>query len=362
MTPLVDDEQLIRLFQHLRAAGLPLGIQELLAAQRLVAADTGRAHDDQDRLRRRLQLVWCKSVTQQLEFEQQWQRLRAQQQGEPRWDDDDPATGSSADEESAASKPNTPTTDQAPEPVVDPGPGPAPVLRPLPLRAPEGPAPVAGDDLSIDSGPVSRRSMAYLWRHLRRPVKDGPCDRLNLVATVERAARQGFFDRPVLERRYRDHGRLLLLVDQGGSMVPFHRLNRDLVETLADAGIGQVDIGYFNNVPADQVYADPHRSRPIELAQRLTDCDPESGVLIVSDAGAARGGREQSRFRATVRMLVNIKRHTTRVGWLNPVPAPRWPGSTAQLIAAVVPMFPLDEDGFAQAVDVLRGQAGGGGR
>jgi uncharacterized protein with von Willebrand factor type A (vWA) domain len=82
-------------------------------------------------------------------------------------------------------------------------------------------------------------------------------------------------------------------------------------------------------------------------------------VLIVSDAGAARGGRDQARFRATARLLVGIKQRTAHLAWLNPVPRARWPGTTAQLIGAIVPMHPMDEDGFGNAIDVLRGLAPG---
>jgi uncharacterized protein with von Willebrand factor type A (vWA) domain len=217
----------------------------------------------------------------------------------------------------------------------------------------------ADPDLTTEH-PVTRRTMAYTWRYLRRPVKDGPCDQVDLRATVERAARQGFFDRPVLGRRATDHGRLILLIDQGGSMVPFHRLTRDLVETAEASGLGRVELGYFQNVPSPQVHQDPHRTRPLSLAGLLADCTAETGVLLVSDAGAARGGSEPRRFQETARFLVGSRRLTAAVAWLNPVPRDRWPGTTAALIALVVAMYPMDEEGFGQAVEVLRGQSGGG--
>ncbi|AUB80293.1 hypothetical protein THSYN_04540 [Candidatus Thiodictyon syntrophicum] len=177
---------------------------------------------------------------------------------------------------------------------------------------------------------------------------------------MERAARQGFFVRPVLRRRATDHGHLILLVDQGGSMVPFHRLTRDLVQTAVQSGL-RVDLGYFQNVPATRVYLDPHRTRPLALERLLADCTAETGVLLVSDAGAARGGADPRRLQASARVLVGIRRRTGCVAWLNPVPWDRWPGTGAALIALLVPMFAMDEDGFGHAVEVLRGQPVGGG-
>jgi uncharacterized protein with von Willebrand factor type A (vWA) domain len=232
---------------------------------------------------------------------------------------------------------------------------------PLPVRAPAAEVAATEETLLIGADPVSRRSMAYTWHYLRRPVRDGPRDRLDLSATVERAARQGFFDRPVLERRVTDHGHLILLVDQGGSMVPFHRLSRELVDTVDGAGLGRIDIGYFQNTPAERIYLDPQRTQSADLERLLADCSTESSVLVVSDAGAARGGRDPGRFRSTARVLAGIKRRTALLAWLNPVPAARWRGTTAQLIGAIVRMFPMDEDGFSNAVDILRGQAAGTG-
>jgi uncharacterized protein with von Willebrand factor type A (vWA) domain len=82
--------------------------------------------------------------------------------------------------------------------------------------------------------PISRRSMVYNWRYLRRPVPDGPQDVLDIAATVQQVARQGFYLSPVYKRRDRNDARLLLLVDQNGSMTPFHHFTCDLVETAKD--------------------------------------------------------------------------------------------------------------------------------
>lgn len=348
------DDLLVALFQRLRAAGVPLGLSELLDAWRAL---TGRLRSDGDeRLKRVLSLLWCSSTAHIVELETLLDRLLAEC----------PAEIAESDSEAVPPDPTTPPeplphpTETPPTPPAHIEPHPAPVVMPLPVRAPEMPAPPVDDRLLISADPVSRRSMAYSWHYLRRPVKDGPRDRFDLPATVDRVARQGFFDRPVLGRRVTDHSHLILLVDQGGSMIPFHRLTRELVETLDEAGLGRVDIRYFQNTPAAQIYLDPHRTHPVPLTDLVAECNSDSSVLIVSDAGAARGGRDQARFRATVRVLVGIKQRTARLAWLNPVPEVRWAGTTAQLIGATVSMFPMDEDGFGNAVDRLRGQARGG--
>ena len=124
MAPIIDDQQLTRLFLRLRSAGLSLGIEELLAAQRLAR----RALDQPDKadagLLRRLRLLWCKSVSQQLELDQQWQRLRAEQGREQRLDDDEPSAGPSAERQPDPAEPPAPTPRSTPEPAADPGPAP----------------------------------------------------------------------------------------------------------------------------------------------------------------------------------------------------------------------------------------------
>lgn len=205
--------------------------------------------------------------------------------------------------------------------------------------------------------PVSRRYMLYTWRYLRRPVKDGPWDVLNVEATIEHSARQGFFLRPVYERRESNHAHLILMLDQGGSMIPFHRFTRDIVETASEeSAIRQVEVVYFHNVPPPTVFSDPYLTEPLLLEQILERCGPDSSVLLVSDACASRGYRSTTRIRTTTDFIVKLKQRTTLIAWLNPMPQHRWKGTSAQFIARLVPMFQMDRDGFSNAVDVLRGQ------
>jgi hypothetical protein len=151
----------------------------------------------------------------------------------------------------------------------------------------------------------------------------------------------------------------LLLVDQNGSMTPFHRFSRDLVETARDESTlqpEQVNVFYFHNVPAASVYKDLYLTEPIALEKVLASCDNETSVLIVSDAGAARGYRKLDRIRATTSFLFKLRRHTTLIAWLNPMPEERWIGSSAEIIANLVPMYEMDNDGLSNAIDIVRGQ------
>jgi hypothetical protein len=177
--------------------------------------------------------------------------------------------------------------------------------------------------------------------------------------TVQVATHQGFFLKPIYKRRVRNHAQLLLLVDQDGSMVPFHRITRDLVESVQYESAleeEQIRVMYFYNVVGEYVYQDTHLTEPVPLENMLAECTEDTSVLIVSDAGAARGRRDIKRVRSTIEFLVRLRQISNLLAWLNPVPQPRWEGTSTQLIANIVPMFALDPDGLSNAIDVARGQ------
>ena len=134
------------------------------------------------------------------------------------------------------------------------------------------------------------------------------------------------------------------------------RFTRDLAETaLDDSRLEQVEVVYFHNVPGEYLYGDAYLTRPVKQEEVLSRCTNETSVLIVSDAGAARGCRRLPRIQATTEALFQLKQRSSLIAWLNPMPQARWTGASAQIIAHLAPMCQMDQDGLSRAIDIVRG-------
>jgi hypothetical protein len=341
---------LLRIFNRLRHSGFCLGMSEYLAA--LQAVEGGYGASNQEELEEVLRLLWCHSLVEQSQFKLLWESVTLDTpkiNSEPLLSKPEPEPPPEGVDEPLPSIPANEADTVEPQPSPD--------LAPLPVRAPSI-STEAEDTSELQTyWPVSHRSMVYIWRYLRRPVPDGAEDIVDEKATVEQAARQGFFLVPVYRRRDRNHAHLLLLLDQDGSMTPFHRFTRDLVETAQyESTIEQVEVCYFHNIPAKSVYRDRYLTDPVTLDRVLVACDSDTSVLVVSDAGAARGYRRLERIRATTEVLFQIKQRTNLIAWLNPMPTERWASTSAQIIAHLVHMYQMDNDGLSKAIDIVRGQ------
>lgn len=341
-----------RLFTDLRKQGFNLGMAEYLDAIAVLRSDLAPA--DLDALQSLLELLWCHSLAEQSQFGLIWQEMVKLSQPSPidrreqPFKEEEPTKTPEFRSDSILPQPQ----DSLPLPVSEQS-----DLVPLPVRLPFLPAETGeASDLRLYF-PVTRRSLSYLWRYLRRPLADGPADVLDVETTIQQVVRRGFYLAPVYRRREVNHAHLLLLIDQEGSMTPFHRFTRDLVETaLEDSSIETVNVYYFHNVPTTYLYTNAHLTATIPRDRVLASCDKDTSVLIVSDAGAARGYRRMERIRATTEFLVNLKQQTSLVSWLNPMPADRWESTSAEIIAYLVRMQEMDDDGMSQAIDIVRGQ------
>ncbi|MEH1790971.1 MAG: VWA containing CoxE family protein [Nostoc sp.] len=353
MSPFNPEDLITRAFIRLRQSGFQLGVGELLAAKEAVEGGFG---ETPEKLAQTLKILWCHSPSQQSQFDPIWESLQvdstAKKPEQTPQKELQPETHKKPMEEPpeiSSLSPQDAVTEVKPEPE----------LSSLPIRAPFEPAEIEDTSILQAYYPISRRSMVYNWRYLRRLVGDGPLNVLDVDATIEQATRQGFYLAPVYRRQERNNAHLLLLLDQNGSMNPFHRFTRDLVETAlyeSDLQPEKVDIFYFHNVPATSVYKDLFLTEPITLQTVLAVCDNQSSILIVSDAGAARGYRELKRIRATTNFLFQLKRYTSLIAWLNPMPEERWIGSSAEIIANLVQMYQMDNNGLSNAIDIVRGQ------
>jgi uncharacterized protein with von Willebrand factor type A (vWA) domain len=205
--------------------------------------------------------------------------------------------------------------------------------------------------------PTNRREMKQSWSYLRCLVKGGAAVELDLIGTIKEIGRYGIFLNPVLVPRRTNRTELLLLIDQDGSMVPFHTISRFLVETaLQEGSFCRACVYYFHNCPTEYFYQDEARSLNEDIDTVLNQLNQLHTVaLIFSDAGAVRRRFNKERYDLTSIFLKRIKRKIRYIAWVNPMPKERWVNTTAQEIAYLIPMFEINRQGFDSAINALRG-------
>jgi uncharacterized protein with von Willebrand factor type A (vWA) domain len=209
--------------------------------------------------------------------------------------------------------------------------------------------------------PITRRQMQQSWRHLCRRVREGAAVELDVEATINKMGRQGMLLEFVQVPRRINRAELLLLIDQGGSMVPFHIASRQLVETVLQGGrLGKIGIYYFHNWLDRNIclYLNSNlQGESITFTEILSYLHSQyTSVMIFSDGGAARGHCNEKRIDRTHFFLGELRKRVRHIVWLNPVPRDRWKRTTARKIAESVPMFEFDRRGLQNAISVLQGK------
>ena len=141
-------------------------------------------------------------------------------------------------------------------------------------------------------------------------------------------------------------------------MEPFALFLGAVLESILRSGsLRHIHIFYFHDTPDEYLYLYPTLlgARPLESV--LSEQCQNTSVLIIGDAGAARGHYDSARVQATREIIDKLSQYTYLYSWLNPVPKKRWAHTTAAYIAQLLPMFPLDWEGLNDTVNVLRGQS-----
>lgn len=377
-------EPLLDLFTELRARSFPLGVGDYLSGLSALAKGVGAS--SRDDLIFMCAVLWGKTRGEQRQIEQILNTLLP-----PRINAADIEALAAREESARAQTPQTQATPLPPPDTNVKAPGLDPLTSstsPLPAQPEVANAGLVGRALKMNAGvagagvsliatlpiegaewrldpkldltgtlPVTRRQVKTAWRYFRRMKRTGTPIELDVAATVERAYRQGVFLRPVLIPRRVNLARLLILADEGGSMVPFRRVTEPLLETAQHSGLALVSILFFHDVVGRNVFRDAMMSEPLPFKEAVEPFEG-AGILVLSDAGAARGHRDARRLRQSARFVSNLRQVTPNIAWINPVPRVRWVGTTADDVRreCAVPMFPLDREGIYAAVERLRGR------
>ncbi|GIW41839.1 MAG: hypothetical protein KatS3mg076_2416 [Candidatus Binatia bacterium] len=212
------------------------------------------------------------------------------------------------------------------------------------------------------------RQIRVSLRRLRQLTRFGEATELDLDETIDETCRNAGEIELVFRPPRRNNVRVLLLMDVGGTMDPYHEAVSRLLTALSnERSLRAFEAYYFHNCIYDSVYRRARMSRLDEVptGDILRRLDSRWKVVVVGDASMhpaellePYGNIDPRRTSPTpgIVWLRRILEHFDRVVWLNPDPPPYWDGShTCRIVRRLFPMFPLTVDGLSEALAALVG-------
>lgn len=373
---MTDTSPLLEIYHRLRARQFPLGPQEYETAQRALLRGFGLGSRQQ--LLFLCQTLWAKSRSEQEQVREVFDLVLPPELTARELHD-----YLTHCEHTETSAPERTPTRQAPQPTAPQTPSGAPTAT----AAGGGALPEVQHTLSLTKQtaaqeinlpeprvqdwpvnprwdfvselPLTSRQLKGAWRYLRRMRRIGQRVELDIEGTLEQTYRQGVMLEPVLRPRRTNQARLLLLVDEGGSMTPFRYLTQALIEAAQQSGLAEVKVRYFHDVPLHYLFSDPRMNRQhAEKVETVIERFAGGSVLILSDGGAARGSDDKNRVRQTLEFLGKLIGQRCYVAWLNPTPAVRWAETSFEKVSADawIKLLCYDRLGVDRAIRALLGK------
>lgn len=210
---------------------------------------------------------------------------------------------------------------------------------------------------------LGTRNIKIALRRLRRFAREGAAEELDIDATIEGTAKQGWLDVRMRPERH-NAVKLLLFLDVGGSMDPFVKLCEELF-SAATSEFKNLEFFYFHNCVYEGVWKDNRR----RFQERTPTFDVlhkfghDYKLLFVGDAAMSPyeithpGGSVEHFNEESGAVWMQRMMHTyPSVAWLNPVPEAQWGYSqSTRIIRELMTdrMYPLTIAGLDDAAREL---------
>jgi uncharacterized protein with von Willebrand factor type A (vWA) domain len=214
-----------------------------------------------------------------------------------------------------------------------------------------------------DSVELGTRNIKVALRRLRRFARQGAAEELDMDATIDGTARQGWLDIHMRPER-RNTIKVLLFLDVGGSMDGHIKLCEELF-SAARTEFKNLEFYYFHNCLYEGVWKDNRRRHAEQIAtwDVLNKYPGDWRAIFVGDATMSPyevtmpgGAVEHWNEEAGAVWLNRATQQWDRVAWLNPVPERHWRHTpSVQMIGDIMDqrMFPLTLDGLDRAMRAL---------
>jgi len=178
---------------------------------------------------------------------------------------------------------------------------------------------------------LGTRNIKVALRRLRRFAREGAADELDIDATVEGTAKQGWLDIRMRPERH-NAVKLLLFLDVGGSMDPHIKLVEELF-SAANSEFKNLEFFYFHNCVYEGVWKDNRRrfTERTPVWDILHKYGHDYKLIFVGDASMSPyeitypgGSVEHFNEEAGAAWIARMTNVYHAAAWLNPVPEQHW--------------------------------------
>jgi len=214
-----------------------------------------------------------------------------------------------------------------------------------------------------DTVELGTRNIKVALKRLRRWVRQGAADELDLAGTIRSTAEHGWLDVKTRPER-RNAIKLLMFFDVGGSMDDHIRVVEELFSAVKSE-FRHMEYFYFHNCLYETVWKDNLRRRKEKFStfDLIRTYGSDYRVIFVGDAAmspyeivAPGGSVEHWNEEAGRVWMARLLDHFHKVAWINPVSDKYWQHShSTQLIRQLMGdrMFPLTLSGLEGATREL---------
>jgi len=216
-----------------------------------------------------------------------------------------------------------------------------------------------------DDKVIDNRQFQMALKRLRQfsTKLDIPKSELDIDGTIDKTCNNGGYLQIEMMKPRKNAVKLLLLMDSGGTMIPYTRLMNDLFQSVNKSNhFKDVKVYYFHNCIYSKLYKTPECENGdwIDTEWLFRNVDSDYKVIIVGDAAMAPEElySESGNYRGPngglsgFQWLHLVKRHYKKVVWMNAKMAPgRAPWREAETaVKEIFPMYKLTVKGLNEAM------------
>ena len=215
-----------------------------------------------------------------------------------------------------------------------------------------------------DNVELGTRGLKISLRRLRKLARQGAEDEFDIDTTISKTAKNGGLLDIIMRPERRNTVKVLLLLDNGGSMDAHVKVCEELF-SAARSEFKHLEVYYFHNFIYDGIWKEHNRrmSERIDTFDILHKYTHDYTVIFVGDATMAPyeithagGSVEHWNEEAGAIWMQRVLDTFEKVIWINPTPQDTWEYSTSvSLIQKLVEdqMYPLTIAGIEEGMNVL---------